>query len=92
MPSESKPFVYITEATLISAIDTDPHIPENEGKFMLEGRVVIYPDNLFKPGDPIRTSILVKVDIEKGWFETVNSVYVVIPTTSEAVYRMTDPT
>lgn len=91
MSQGNKPFAYITQATLVAVIDAYPLTEHADGKFMLEGRVVIYPNDLFKPGDPIRTSQLVNVDIEKGWFETMNTVYVVIATSNEESYRMTNP-
>jgi hypothetical protein len=50
--------------------------PDNErckGKFVLKGT-----SDQYESGYPVRTSLIVKADIEAGTFETLNSIYKVV--------------
>lgn len=91
----TKEVTYITEAKLVAAVDRWPYSENMEGKFFLAARVVI-PSNQhkvkgFAPGSPIHTGFLINVDITKGWFESENTLYVLIAKANEDVYKMTDP-
>ena len=61
---------------IIPCMSVRPDCPQYAGKFVAEGFVLDYEgeQNPFKT----RTSLLVEVNIEKGYIETLNSIYWIV--------------
>ena len=90
---KKKPVGYILEPRIVSAEDEWPGDEKHKGKFCFHAQCVVHPfDKAFtKRNSLMRSSTLVRVDIENGVFETENTTYIVIPRSQEEAYRMTDP-
>lgn len=88
-----KKVAFITEAKLIACSDLAPLKQEAQGKFLLIAKMVIDRNgrDQFAPNDEVQTSTLLHIDIVKNEFETLNTIYKVIPRNQVDVYRMSIP-
>lgn len=69
----------ISEISNVEILKADEYFNDSKykGKFVAYGNVGPN-DPRFKEYSPIRTSILVKIDIEAGTIETLNTVYKIV--------------
>lgn len=99
--NQGKKVAFVTKAQLVRAEDIWIGQDQYAGKFVL--RAVVVADKLearvhedqhrvFTAGEDIRTSFLVRIDLEANEFETMNTIYKVVPECQVDVYRMAIPT
>jgi hypothetical protein len=104
--NQGKKVAFVTKASIVRAEDIWVNDARFAGKFVL--RAVMVVDKLeardelakyrgvdkFTAGEEVRTSFLVRVDLENNEFETMNTIYKVVPEVETDVYRMclADPT
>lgn len=99
--NQEKKIAYISNAQILPADDLLGTRPDSVGKFFLSATMIIDKNSRsedgirafrkFESGEPIRTSYLVRIDVEKNEFETMNTIYKIIPNSQIAAYKMTDP-
>jgi hypothetical protein len=98
--NQGKKVAFVTKAQLVRAEDIWIGDELYVGKFVLravmvadkpEARVHENQHRVFQAGEDVRTSFLIRVDIEKNEFETMNTIYKVVPEAQVDVYRMTNP-
>ena len=68
-----KPSYNIRNVEIVPAETLWPNNERCKGKFVLKGT-----SDQYESGYPVRTSLIVKADIEVGTFETLNSIYKVV--------------
>lgn len=75
-PERMKVEYKMVNPSIIPCMTLRPDCPQYAGKFVAEGFIVDYEgeQQQFKT----RTSLLVKIDIEQGYFETLNSIYWIV--------------
>lgn len=72
----TKPLKHIKNVRIVAAQQLWPHREELAGKFVATCEVHgTDEDRGITDGHPIRTSLLVKIDIENGIIETLNTMY-----------------
>lgn len=79
-PKRKKPEYKMLNPQFFPCVSIRPDLPENAGKFVAEGFIpyVNDDDSLDIPEFKTRTSFVIKVDIEAGYFETLNSIYWIV--------------
>lgn len=98
--SQGKKVAFVTKAQLVRAEDIWVGNQDYAGKFVLravmvadkpEARVHEDQHRVFQTGEEIRTSFLLRIDLEHNEFETMNTIYKVVPECETDVYRMCVP-
>jgi hypothetical protein len=98
--SQEKKVAFVTNARLVP---TEEVFAYNQwpGKFVLKAVMVADKpkaadgqDNhrIFAAGEEIRTSVVIRIDEANQEYETVNTIYKVVPECEADVYRMCLPT
>jgi hypothetical protein len=99
--NQGKKVAFVCKAQLVRAEDIWIGNQEYAGKFVLravmvvdksEARVHEDQHRVFKTGEEVRTSFLQRIDLEQNEFETMNTIYKVIPESETDVYQMCVPT
>lgn len=77
---KTKPVYHIRDLQLVPALSIWPdRVASCEGKFVATGIAMTGPIEDLQPGGMTRTSLLVNVNIEEGYVETLNSIYRIVP-------------
>jgi hypothetical protein len=102
--NQGKKIAFVTKASIVPAEEIWIGEQRFAGKFVL--RATMVADKLdprtellehrgvarFTPGDEVRTSFLVSINLELNEFETQNTIYKLVPETLVDVYQMCIPT
>jgi hypothetical protein len=75
-PERMKVEYKMVNPSIIPCMTLRPDCIQYAGKFVAEGFVLDYEGN--RPDFKTRTSLLVEVNIEKGYVETLNSIYWIV--------------
>lgn len=71
-----KPRYKMADPMIISCLKLWPHIAEGKGKFVAVGNCM-FPDGEPMP-NTTRTSVIINVNLEEGYIETLNSIYEIV--------------
>lgn len=97
--NQGKKVAFVTKASIVPAEEIWIGEDRYAGKFVLRATCVVdrgdpRPGEFgrsFSTGEEIRTSFLVRIDIGANEFETMNTLYKVIPENQVNTYRMCVP-